>query len=77
LRHHGLPLDAVLMTGLAAAELGDLGLSRPAHWVPRLYAGFGAAVKGGIAVPSDFVRARWNTSLGSSAIPSARHWNRI
>jgi hypothetical protein len=50
LRHLGLPLDAVLTTGLAAAEVGGLGLARPASWVARLYAGFGSP-QGGMAVP--------------------------
>ena len=51
LHHLGLPLDAVLSTGLPSASVGSLGLPRPAAWVPRLYAGFGGAQRGGIGVP--------------------------
>jgi hypothetical protein len=51
LRHHGLPLDAVLSTGLPAGPVEGLGLRRPATWVPRLYAGFGGRVAGGVGVP--------------------------
>jgi hypothetical protein len=51
LRHHGLPLDAVLSSGLPAEWVRGLGLPQSAVWVPRLYAGFGGAA-GGVAVPS-------------------------
>lgn len=51
LRHHGLPLDAVLSTGLPGDLVGGLALPRPAAWVPRLYASYGNRVKGGIPVP--------------------------
>jgi hypothetical protein len=51
LRHHGMPLDAVLSTGLPADVVAQLGLRPPAVWAPRLYAGFGAEVVGGITVP--------------------------
>lgn len=51
LRHRGLPLDAVLATGLPPDVVAGLALPRPAKWTPRLYAAFGAAVGGGIAVP--------------------------
>ena len=51
LRHHGLPLDAVLSTGLDPQLVGQLGLPFPAFYTPRLYAGFGGAVRRGIAVP--------------------------
>jgi hypothetical protein len=50
LRYRGLPLDAVLSTGLAHDVIGPLTLPRPQVWVPRLYASFGAPA-GGIAVP--------------------------
>jgi hypothetical protein len=46
-----VPLDAVLSTGLPVDALGRLALSRPARWVPRLYASFGGRVGGGIPVP--------------------------
>ena len=51
LRHRGVPLDAVLSTGLPADVVGRLGLPRPAWWVPRFYTAFGASVGGGVAVP--------------------------
>jgi Acetyltransferase (GNAT) domain len=51
LRHRGVPLDAVLSTGLSKEAVGRLALPRPAGWVPRLYASFGARVGGGIPVP--------------------------
>jgi hypothetical protein len=54
LRHHGVPLDAVLSTGLPDETVSRLGLPRPASWAPRLYAGFGGRVKGGVAVPARF-----------------------
>ncbi len=52
LRHRGLPLDAVLSTGLSSELLRGLALPRPAAWAPRLYAGFGGPVGHGIAVPA-------------------------
>jgi hypothetical protein len=51
LRYRGLPLDAVLSTGLPTDAIGRLALPRPAAWAPRLYAGFGGRVGHGIAVP--------------------------
>jgi hypothetical protein len=51
LRHRGVPLDAVLSTGLPGDVIGRLTLPRPALWVPRLYASFGTLVAGGMAVP--------------------------
>jgi hypothetical protein len=51
LRHHGVPLDAVLSTGLPADVVAHLALRSPAVWPPRLYAGFGTGVVGGITVP--------------------------
>jgi hypothetical protein len=54
LRHRGVPLDAVLSTGLPADAVSRLGLARAASWVPRLYAGFGGRVRGGVAVPARF-----------------------
>jgi hypothetical protein len=51
LRHHGVPLDALLTTGLPGDVVKRLALPRPAVWAPRLYAAFGARVGGGIAVP--------------------------
>jgi hypothetical protein len=51
LHHHGMPLDAVLSTALPPEAVQRLALSRPAVWVPRLYAAFGGPVRGGIAVP--------------------------
>jgi hypothetical protein len=50
LRHHGVPIDAVLSTGLPSHFAGALALPRPAMWTPRLYASFGPSV-GGIPVP--------------------------
>jgi hypothetical protein len=52
LRHLGVPLDAVLSTGLPGNVIGGLGLRRPAAWTPRLYAAFGAQVRGGVPVPA-------------------------
>jgi hypothetical protein len=52
LRHGGVPLDAVLSTGLPPDSLSRLALPRPAVWTPRLYAAFGAPVGGGVAVPA-------------------------
>jgi hypothetical protein len=54
LRHHGVQFDAVLSTGLPGEAVGQLGLARPAIWTPRLYAGFGGRVRGGVAVPARF-----------------------
>lgn len=51
LRHHGVPLDAVLSTGLPREVVGHLALPRPAVWAPRLYASFGGRVGGGVPVP--------------------------
>jgi hypothetical protein len=51
LRHRGIPLDAVLSTGLPEEVVGPLALPRAAGWVPRLYAAFGAPVRGGFTVP--------------------------
>jgi hypothetical protein len=51
LRHHGLPLDAVLSTGLPEEVIRRLALPRPAVWTPRLYAAFGGRVGHGVAVP--------------------------
>jgi hypothetical protein len=51
LRHRGLPLDAVLSTGLPGDPVARLALPRPAVWAPRLYVAFGARVRGGIGVP--------------------------
>jgi hypothetical protein len=51
LRHHGLPLDAVLTTALPRNLAGGLRLPRAAGWVPRLYAASGTRVGGGIPVP--------------------------
>jgi hypothetical protein len=51
LRHRGVPLDAVLTTGLPATLVRPLALPRPAAWAPRLYASFGAPVRGGASVP--------------------------
>jgi hypothetical protein len=78
LRHLGIPLDAVLSIGLPGELVAGLGLPRPASWAPRLYAGFGGRVGGGVAVP-----ARLRPSpleyifrvLGDNAVtePLARH----
>jgi hypothetical protein len=51
LRHRGVPLDAVLSTGLPVGLARGLRLPRPAVWVPRLYASFGGRVASGVAVP--------------------------
>jgi hypothetical protein len=51
LRHHGVPLDAVLSTGLPGDAVGRLTLPRPAAWAPRLYAAFGGRVAGGVSIP--------------------------
>jgi hypothetical protein len=50
LHHRGIPLDAVLSTGLQGSEVESLALQRPAVWTPRLYAGF-SGVRGGMPVP--------------------------
>jgi hypothetical protein len=51
LHHRGLPLDAVLSSGLPEDTVAPLALPRPSRVVLRLYAGFGARVRGGWAVP--------------------------
>jgi hypothetical protein len=51
LRHRGIPLDAVLSTGLPASDIETLRLPRPALWTPRLYAASGAPVRLGMPVP--------------------------
>jgi len=51
LRHRGMPIDAVLTTGLTAELIGHLGLPQASGWVPRLYAGFGGRVGRGLPVP--------------------------
>ncbi len=51
LHYLGAPLDAVLSTGLPAASVARLELPRPAGWTPRLYAGFGGSVRGGLPLP--------------------------
>jgi hypothetical protein len=51
LRHRGVPLDAVLAIGLPEAVTRTLALPQPAAWTPRLYASFGAPVRGGVSVP--------------------------
>jgi len=52
LHHRGVPLDAVLSAGLERDVVGRLGLPRPPIWTPRLYAGFGGRVGGGVTVPA-------------------------
>lgn len=52
LRHHGVPLDAVLTTGLPGDDVARLGLRRAASWTARLYASFGPGTRGGIRVPN-------------------------
>jgi hypothetical protein len=47
----GMPLDAVLSTGLEPEWVRQLGLPSPAFYTPRLYAGFGGPVRHGIQVP--------------------------
>jgi hypothetical protein len=51
LHHLGMPLDAVLSTGLPPEGVAALRLPAPAAWAPRLYAGFGSMRQGGIRVP--------------------------
>jgi hypothetical protein len=51
LHHRGVPLDAVLSSGLTGNAVAALALPRPSRLVPRLYAAFGAPVRGGWAVP--------------------------
>jgi hypothetical protein len=51
LRYRGVPLDAVLSTGLPGDVIDRLALPRSAVWVPRLYASFGALVPGGVTIP--------------------------
>ncbi|MEA2725005.1 MAG: hypothetical protein QOH59_2776 [Gemmatimonadales bacterium] len=78
LRHHGLPLDAVLSTGLPEDMVRHLKLPGPAGYVPRLYASFGAPVGGGLMVPERLrpspleyiVRVLGDATL---AEPTARH----
>jgi hypothetical protein len=78
LHHRGLPLDAVLSTGLPGEMVSRVGLPRPAAWVPRLYAGFGPGIAGGLQVP-DRVRPSpleyIVRVLGDAALvePVARH----
>jgi hypothetical protein len=50
LRHHGVPIDAVLSTGLGSNLVRDLTLPQAVKWTPRLYASFGPSV-GGFSVP--------------------------
>ncbi len=52
LRHRGMPLDAVLSTGLPGEFIRHLGLPRPAAWVPRLYAASGSTGRSGLVVPA-------------------------
>jgi hypothetical protein len=54
LRHRGVPIDAVLTTGLPAELVGHLGLPPASGWIPRLYAGFGGPVGRGLPVPERF-----------------------
>ena len=54
LGYRGVPLEAVLSTGLPEDLVRPLQLSRPAAWTPRLYAAFGSPVGGGVAVPERF-----------------------
>jgi hypothetical protein len=78
LRYRGLPLDAVLSTGLPGEMVSRVGLPRPAVWAPRLYAGFGPGIAGGVQVP-DGVRPSpleyIVRVLGDAALPEtvARH----
>jgi hypothetical protein len=51
LRHRGVPIDAVLTTGLSPELIRGLALPRASGWVPRLYAGFGGRVGRGLPVP--------------------------
>ncbi len=51
LRHRGIPLDAVLSSGLPGGAVRSLALPRPAVWTPRLYAAFGSPVGRGFVVP--------------------------
>jgi len=51
LQYLGVPLDAVLSTGLAPELVRGLRLPCPAFYTPRLYAGFGGPVRHGIPVP--------------------------
>ncbi len=51
LHHRGVPLDAVLSTGLPGEIVARIGLNRPAAWTPRLYASFGPGLGGGFPVP--------------------------
>jgi hypothetical protein len=55
IRHHGLPIDAVLTVGSPGDSVGRLGLpGRPHSLLPgvaRLYATYGVARPGGVRVP--------------------------
>jgi hypothetical protein len=51
LRHWGAPLDAVLTTGLPEEAVRHLALPQASPWIPRLYASFGARVRGGVTIP--------------------------
>ncbi len=51
LRHRGMPLDALLSTGLPRESVESLQLQPAARWLPRLYASFGGRVRHGVAVP--------------------------
>lgn len=78
LRHRGVPLDAVLSIGLPGEAVSRMGLPRPAGWTPRLYAAFGARVRGGLAVPGRFRPSPLEyivRVLGDAALaePVARH----
>jgi hypothetical protein len=50
LHHRGMPIDAVLSTGLPRDLTRMISLPKPAVWTPRLYASFGAPT-GGLPVP--------------------------
>lgn len=52
LQHLGLPIDVVLTTGQESGAVGRLSLPASAGLAPRLYAGFGGRVRGGVAVPA-------------------------
>jgi hypothetical protein len=78
LRHRGLPLDAVLSTGLPEDVVRHLKLPSPAGYVPRLYASFGAPVGGGVTVPERFRPSPLQyivRVLGDAALaePTTRH----
>jgi hypothetical protein len=44
-------VDAALTVGLVPESVRGLALPKPAPWTPRLYAGFGGQVGGGLGVP--------------------------